>query len=450
MIPADRIGGDGELDDPFGSIDALVAADPTSMTDEEARRHVLALHRAKARVDAAVIAATGVVDGRGLHRADGSRSAGAWLSGRVDQTRGRSHADVRLSRFLRDAPATAAAFRAGRIGRVKVDLLARTRTPEVASIFTTTESHLVDTVETMLVADADTYLSAWHERALEAAGYVDPDHPTPPAAPFIALHLDQTVHDRWVLAGEMDNDHGQRIKAAIEAELDHLFRSGALTADDGLSVAERRGVALARILDRQVRAGTRHGRPRPSIEVRVDARTLAGIAVADPADDDGADLASRVSEYLDGSPLAPTTLARYLCHADLHRVVMGPDGEILDVGKRHRSATRAQRRALRNRHDGHCAYPGCHAPDDWCEAHHIVPWNPDPASPDGGTDLSNLVPLCDFHHHRVHALGLGLTLHPDGTLDVHRPVAEGRRRQPITPTLDHRRWRPPPRSAPAA
>ncbi|HZC25709.1 MAG TPA: HNH endonuclease signature motif containing protein, partial [Actinopolymorphaceae bacterium] len=47
--------------------------------------------------------------------------------------------------------------------------------------------------------------------------------------------------------------------------------------------------------------------------------------------------------------------------------------------------------------DGGCSFPGCDAPPNWAQVHHVVEWI------DGGrTDLDNLCLGCG-HHHRQFA-----------------------------------------------
>jgi Domain of unknown function (DUF222)/HNH endonuclease len=77
--------------------------------------------------------------------------------------------------------------------------------------------------------------------------------------------------------------------------------------------------------------------------------------------------------------------------------VLGGDSEVLDLGRRVRLFTPAQRLALLER-DGGCAK--CHAPPEHCEAHHIRWWERG-----GGTDLSNGVMLCTRCHHDIHRQG---------------------------------------------
>ena len=88
-------------------------------------------------------------------------------------------------------------------------------------------------------------------------------------------------------------------------------------------------------------------------------------------------------------------------------IVLGDDGEVLDVGRQHRLATRAQRRALRAMYRT-CAHPDCNVAFDACRIHHVVYWERG-----GRTDLDNLIPLCETHHHLVHEGGWTLQLFPD-------------------------------------
>ena len=52
-----------------------------------------------------------------------------------------------------------------------------------------------------------------------------------------------------------------------------------------------------------------------------------------------------------------------------------------------------------------------------CEIHHVIEW----IHQHGPTNLANLLPLCNEHHHLVHDAGWHLTLHPDRTITLRRP-----------------------------
>jgi hypothetical protein len=228
---------------------------------------------------------------------------------------------------------------------------------------------------------------------------------------------------------EMDGDHGRTFQSILNAEIDAMFETGVFKTDDGLSAGERRGQAMFNLVTRNALKKHRHGAPVPSVQVIVDERTLKGEPVTDEQD-----LRTRVCKYQDGEPLSLVTLSRYLCGARVHRLVISAEGEVLDAGKDIRLANRAQNRALRYRHDGHCGFPGCTAPVDWCETHHIERWDPDPSTTTGGTDLRVLIPLCRYHHHGVHEGGFLLVLQPDRTVTAYRPPDPlTGEREPITP-----------------
>lgn len=95
-------------------------------------------------------------------------------------------------------------------------------------------------------------------------------------------------------------------------------------------------------------------------------------------------------------PIGAHLLAYLACTATLTRVLLDPNGAPLDVGRTHRLATQAQRKALAAR-DGGCVIPACPVPHEGTDAHHLQAWE------HGGlTDLHNLVSLCPNHHQQVH------------------------------------------------
>ena len=107
------------------------------------------------------------------------------------------------------------------------------------------------------------------------------------------------------------------------------------------------------------------------------------------------------------------TVRRWACLGSVTPVIVGADGVRLLLGREQRLANRAQRRALRSAYRT-CAL--CDTPFEFTQAHHVH-WS----THGGPTNIDNLVPLCTRHHHLVHEGGWQLTLHPDRTLEVHRP-----------------------------
>ena len=142
----------------------------------------------------------------------------------------------------------------------------------------------------------------------------------------------------------------------------------------------------------------------PEITVLIDLAYLSGA------------VDSGICETEGGAPLPVGTVRRLACDAEVIPTVLGGDGELLDHGRSRRTASRAQRRALRALHRT-CAHPGCSVGYDWCRLHHLRWWWRDL----GPTDLDNLIPLCERHHHLVHEGGWGLTMTPDRIATWTRP-----------------------------
>jgi hypothetical protein len=85
-------------------------------------------------------------------------------------------------------------------------------------------------------------------------------------------------------------------------------------------------------------------------------------------------------------------LLRRAGDAHLIPVILNDTGGILAYGRSRRLASPGQRRALAAR-DGGCVRPGCTIPADWCEVHHLTPWQYG-----GRTDLDQLALVCGHDH----------------------------------------------------
>lgn len=97
-----------------------------------------------------------------------------------------------------------------------------------------------------------------------------------------------------------------------------------------------------------------------------------------------------------GADISAGDLRRLACGAGILPAVLDGRSRTLDLGHSSRLFTAAQRLALATFHET-CAADGCERPFAWCELHHRQPW-----SHGGSTNLADAVPLCSFHHHRIH------------------------------------------------
>ena len=165
-----------------------------------------------------------------------------------------------------------------------------------------------------------------------------------------------------------------------------------------------RADALAEVAERSL-AGESSPRPAPErhqVVIHAEAQALAG-----GSEEAGCAIG-------DGPAICAESARRIACEASLLAVLHGPKGE-LDIGRRSRVVPPAMRRALEQRDEGRCRFPGCEN-RSWVDTHHIVHW-----AHGGETKLGNLVLLCGRHHRLVHEGGFGVARGPDGSLCFRRP-----------------------------
>jgi hypothetical protein len=95
-------------------------------------------------------------------------------------------------------------------------------------------------------------------------------------------------------------------------------------------------------------------------------------------------------------PITASTVRKLACDADIIPVLLGGEGQVLDIGRASRVFPPHVRKAITARDQG-CAFPQCTIPAPWCEAHHITYW-----SRGGTTGTDNGTLLCSHHHHLIH------------------------------------------------
>jgi len=207
-----------------------------------------------------------------------------------------------------------------------------------------------------------------------------------------------------VLHGKFDPERGTALMSALDRAVEGMFHAGdrsGVMFDPAPGVEpndHRRALALVDLLSSTSMCestGSDGMRPsRAEIMVHIDVESLTGATTG----------AARV---IGGSQLPVATVRRLACDADLIPIVLNGAGVALDVGRAKRLATVHQRRALAARYET-CAISTCAVLFHRCEPHHLRPWEDG-----GGTDLSNLLPLCVTHHHAVHEGGWTLHVDPE-------------------------------------
>jgi len=189
-------------------------------------------------------------------------------------------------------------------------------------------------------------------------------------------------------------------KAVLEAALGPLSAPKPFDGERDLRTADRRrGDALLTLVRRAVAAGDEVGRTnKTTLLLTMDWESLR----------DRVGAATTLGGLDAGTHLAPDTVRRLACDASAIPVVLGTGGEVLDWGRAVRFFTEAQTKRLWLRDRG-CTYPGCDAPPQWTDAHHLIHW-----ADFGPSDLDNAALLCQRHHTIVHNRRLAGRLVRDG------------------------------------
>lgn len=315
----------------------------------------------------------------------GARSTGSWLQGALHLAPAEASTHVRVARAGRDLLAPAVSEL--REGRVSIDHLAAVE----RSVRRLPANVVAEAIEALtdLAPLVDVGRLRTAGRALQHA--VDPDG---------ALRECERQYDRRYLQlsplldgmvavdGLLDPEGAAAVEAALAPSLvpagDHDLRTAAQRRADGF-------VEVARSAMDSDAATTLSGQP-VQIQVLVPWHTLT--SAADPSSTVSTPLLGQ--SLREGLALTPQAAKRLGCDAAVARLVFGPDGVPLDLGRSQRLFSPAQRRALAVR-DGGCRFPRCPRPPRFTDAHHIVPW-----SQGGASDLDNALLLCRHHHRLVH------------------------------------------------
>jgi hypothetical protein len=268
------------------------------------------------------------------------------------------------------------AVRAGLVDGDHIDVIAEVvaKMPDWAPPGTT------DLVEKTLVEQA----VAAHPGLVQRAGQrllarIDQDGANPHAEdeqadPVNLFRYRRTPDGRMRFTGDIDAEAAEELANLLQA----------LSERDDRPLPERNGDAFTEVV--HLAAGAEdlptHGGEKPRLTLIMYFQDLID-AVGTATLDSGAEL--------------PCSAARRLaCDADIIPVVMSGDSMPLDVGRKYRTITPDQRRALVARDMG-CAFPGCDRSPRWCDGRHIKWWQFG-----GNTDIGNLVLLCRRHHRLIH------------------------------------------------
>ncbi|MGY1607335.1 DUF222 domain-containing protein [Geodermatophilus sp. SYSU D00700] len=361
---------------------------------------VAALVAERNRIDAALARRVRAAELAQAPERDGQKSMASWLRGHCRLSSAAASRLVGNGRALEHLPALAEAHEAGWVTAAQVAEAARVVTPARRAAFAAAGVDLgeVDGVLTGVAVEQDH--AALVAVVQHYAHACDPDGPEPDPTEGRSLtvvkHADGSVSFR----GHLDAVGGEKVQTALEAHVQADRPAG-----DERTRAQRLGDAWVQLADNALAAGTLPvlRTVKPHIAVRVDLDDLA-----DPATGPGAGMMGF------GATISAARARWLACDGQVTRIVIGPEGQPLDVGRTKRVVTPAIRRAVEAR-DGGCVFAGCDAPSHWADVHHLVHWI------DGGeTSLDNSALLCERHHTQVHH-GFRVERQPEGRWRTYRP-----------------------------
>lgn len=368
--------------------EAVVPADAAAITEGM---------RVVDRLTAKLSEAIGAFDAAGLWERDGATSMIAWLREHCSLTSRAANATLQTARRLRALPATAAAWRTGGLTGGQVQAIVANVPTGLTPVFVAQEATLVPLLARLSVSDTAVAMRHWRARAEAEA-----DDAALREGPPNVVYLSRTLDGRRELQGSLDGELGGLVDTALRLA----------TTDDAegeeRTAAQRRADALGDVcrffLDHVGwgLGGRRPGGRRHRSHVNV-VMTLADLEAGKPA------------RLPDGTPLPAAASRALLCDSAVRRVVTDGRSTVLDYGTATRTAPANLFAALALR-DQRCRHPGCDRPSDWCDAHHVIPWEAG-----GPTSLDNMVLKCRRHHVLGHRHGWTEQLDPDGTLHIRAP-----------------------------
>jgi hypothetical protein len=369
----------GELQ---SALDALAAEDLKPMFGPQLLERLAPLLQAQNRIAAEVVRTVRECELTQAAERDGLKTMQSWLRGHAHLAASAAGQLVRSGRALEHLPAVAAAFADGEITSAQVAAIAPiVGEPERAAA--AEQDVDLGAIDESMAAVA---MTQPHEKLAQVVHLyreaLDPDGPEPD--PTEGRRLTMSKHADGSVTGRFDLDAvgGEKVQAVIESMVQAARPKGDLRTR-----AQQQADALVQLADNALASGNLPflRTVKPHVVVSVDIDDLVDPGTGHGAADTGF-----------GATLSAARARWLACDATISRIVLGPDGLPLDLGRTYRVVPPHLRRAVERR-DRHCVFAGCGAPTHWCDVHHLIEW-----INGGATSLENSALLCERHHTKVH------------------------------------------------
>jgi Domain of unknown function (DUF222)/HNH endonuclease len=414
---------------PVGPDPAVTAADPAAVPLERLEAQICELAGHLTAATCRFLLLVGDFDARRGWATWDLPSCAAWLAWRCQIAPGTAREHVRVARALRELPAIRTEFAAGRLSYAKARALTRIATPgtdadlaEIAGPMTAGQlerfarAHRQVTVADDQNARASRRVS-WR---VEQDGSLAMSIKLPAADGAVVLQALRAAADDLEHPHQPDDQHpAARASAGGEQDVPAGTPPGE-QAEPATGLADALvDIAGAFLAGKITTAGNAdlyqvivHVGPETlSTDPEPEPKPQAEPGTEPPA---GHPAHPRRCHLEDGPALSPATAQRIACTATISWMLHDHHGNLLDVGRRHRTPPPALRRAVRERDRYRCQFPGCNSRRT--DLHHIRHW-----AKGGKTRLRNMILLCEAHHIIVHELGYLITPAPDGGFAFTRP-----------------------------
>ncbi|MFP5372041.1 MAG: DUF222 domain-containing protein [Actinomycetes bacterium] len=387
----------GELS---SALDELAADDLHAMFAPQLLERTALLLSAANRIMAELTRTVRAADTTQASEHDGLKTMASWLRGHGHLSPAAAARLVATGRALEQLPAVAARFADGDLTAEQATVIAAVAKPEHVSAAAAqgvdlgeVDRALAEVAVERPCADLGRVVAHYLDR-------LDPDGPEPDPTESRSLAFVRHDDGRLSFRGELDTVGGEKFLAAVESIVQANRPAG-----DTRTRSQQQADALVQLMDNQLASGNlpflRTVKPHVFVTIDVD-------DLADPATGPGA------GETGFGAMISAARTRWLTCDGSVSRVVMGPDGRTLDLGRDHRLFPPHIRRALELRDKG-CVFAGCHAPTYWCDAHHLLEWEFG-----GETSEDNGGLLCERHHTKVHH-GFRIERDTDARWHTYRP-----------------------------
>lgn len=374
------------------AMDDVAEVDPTSLPTDCVTDLMTGMAKVDGRLEGVMARFVAVAEAADLPGRAGAASTTSWVADVTGRSRSQAGRTGKLARTVAEAPQIADAVASGALGP-----------DQGASLATALSRGVLD------ARDADALLD--EARVLPPGPFATETRRREARRDQRRMRADeQGAHERRYFRTWRTEDQSLQGEFRLSPAAGDTFQTAleSLVAPDGVDVPDEarrtptqlRADALTDLADHALStcASGKVGGVRPHVTVTVEAAMLLPL--------DEAEAAGAVGETALGTTLSASATRKLLCDASFRRLVVGPEGQPLDIGRAERKWPAPIRTAIAAV-DGACRAPGCELPPDRCIVHHIRFWKRG-----GDTSVDNGVLLCNHGHDLVHDHGWSLEMDP--------------------------------------